>query len=211
MRPGRRWRRSALCKGHSQGEYIFDHGWAQAYERAGGRYYPKLQIAVPFTPATGRRFLGDAAHRESLLKAAISVTTGNRLSSLHVTSARGPRPRRWPASMALCTGSRSSFTWKTTATARSTIPCPIVERKRKMIAKSGTPPRGCGLAIRALTGEEIEPAHWEAFWQFYQDTGRANGAPPYLTRAAFDRLHDTMRQDCCWCWPSTAAVRWRGR
>jgi uncharacterized protein len=72
-------------KSHSQGEYIFDHGWADALERAGGRYYPKLQIAVPFTPATGRRFLGDAAYRETLWQGAIAVTAQNRLSSLHAT------------------------------------------------------------------------------------------------------------------------------
>jgi len=72
-------------KTHSQGEYIFDHGWADALERAGGRYYPKLQIAVPFTPATGRRFLGAAEHRKTLLDAAIGITAQNRLSSLHVT------------------------------------------------------------------------------------------------------------------------------
>jgi predicted N-acyltransferase len=72
-------------KGHSQGEYIFDHGWADAFQRAGGNYYPKLQAAVPFTPATGRRFLGPVDHRMALLDAAIDLTVGNGLSSLHVT------------------------------------------------------------------------------------------------------------------------------
>ncbi len=72
-------------KSHSQGEYIFDWGWADALERAGGRYYPKLQIAVPFTPATGRRFLGPPECREPLLRAAIEITANNSLSSLHAT------------------------------------------------------------------------------------------------------------------------------
>ena len=72
-------------KSHSQGEYIFDHGWAQALERAGGSYYPKLQAAVPFTPASGRRFLGDTSLRETLLEAAIGLTDRNNLSSLHIT------------------------------------------------------------------------------------------------------------------------------
>src|SRR5690606_30717947 len=72
-------------KTHSQGEYIFDHGWAEAYERAGGRYYPKLQAAVPFTPVTGRRFLGPDHHLKTLAGAAISITGGNQISSLHVT------------------------------------------------------------------------------------------------------------------------------
>jgi uncharacterized protein len=76
-------------KTHSQGEYIFDHGWADALERAGGRYYPKLQIAVPFTPATGRRFLGPDEHHETLWQAAIGITAQNKLSSLHATFCAG--------------------------------------------------------------------------------------------------------------------------
>src|SRR5215208_7265812 len=72
-------------KGHSQGEYVFDHGWAQAFERSGGRYYPKLQVAVPFTPATGRRFLGPGSARIALMDTAIDLTRQNGLSSLHIT------------------------------------------------------------------------------------------------------------------------------
>ncbi|OYX23500.1 MAG: GNAT family N-acetyltransferase [Rhodobacterales bacterium 32-66-7] len=162
-------------KAHSQGEYIFDHGWADALQRAGGRYYPKLQIAVPFTPATGKRFLGPEVYCETLLRAAIGVAAQNRLSSVHATFCTPEENRGY-----------SGF---------DDFLAALSSRKRKMIRKERETARSHGLTIRALTGEAIEPRHWDAFWQFYQDTGARKWGTPYLTRKAFDQFHATMRND----------------
>ena len=184
------------AKGHSQGEYIFDHGWAQAFERAGGRYYPKLQIAVPFTPATGRRFLGDPAHREVLLAAAISVAAQNRLSSLHVTFCTEDEAEALAGVEGVLHRVTQQFHWENSGYASfDDFLAQLSSRKRKMIRKERETARAAGLTIRALTGDAIEPAHWDAFWQFYQDTGARKWGTPYLTRKAFTRLHETMRDD----------------
>ncbi len=184
------------AKGHSQGEYIFDHGWAQAFERAGGRYYPKLQIAVPFTPATGRRFLGDPAHREVLLAAAILVAAQNRLSSLHVTFCTEDEAEALAGVEGVLHRVTQQFHWENNGYASfDDFLAQLSSRKRKMIRKERETARAAGLTIRALTGDQIEPAHWDAFWQFYQDTGARKWGTPYLTRKAFARFHDTMRDD----------------
>jgi hypothetical protein len=184
------------AKGHSQGEYIFDHGWAQAFERAGGRYYPKLQIAVPFTPATGRRFLGDAAHRDTLLRAAISVGVRNRLSSLHVTFCTGEEADALAGVEGTLHRVTQQFHWENNQYRDfDDFLAQLSSRKRKMIRKERETAHASGLTIRALTGDAIEPAHWDAFWLFYQDTGARKWGTPYLTRAAFNRFHDTMRDD----------------
>jgi predicted N-acyltransferase len=184
------------AKGHSQGEYIFDHGWAQAFERAGGRYYPKLQIAVPFTPATGRRFLGDAAHRDTLLRAAISVGVRNRLSSLHVTFCTGEEAEALAGVEGTLHRVTQQFHWENNQYRDfDDFLAQLSSRKRKMIRKERETAHASGLTIRALTGDAIEPAHWDAFWLFYQDTGARKWGTPYLTRAAFNRFHDTMRDD----------------
>ncbi|NEX45985.1 GNAT family N-acetyltransferase [Pseudotabrizicola algicola] len=184
------------AKGHSQGEYIFDHGWAQAYERAGGRYYPKLQVAVPFTPATGRRFLGDAAQREVMLTAAISVAARNRLSSLHVTFCTAEEAEALAGVEGVLHRVTQQFHWENNGyTCFDDFLAQLSSRKRKMIRKERETARAAGLTIRALTGDAIEPAHWDAFWQFYQDTGARKWGTPYLTRKAFSQFHDTMRDD----------------
>lgn len=184
------------AKGHSQGEYIFDHGWAQAFERAGGRYYPKLQIAVPFTPATGRRFLGEARHREVLLAAAVSVAARNRLSSLHVTFCTAEEAEALAGAEGVLHRVTQQFHWENNGYASfDDFLAQLSSRKRKMIRKERETARASGLTIRALTGDEIEPGHWDAFWQFYQDTGARKWGTPYLTRAAFTRFHETMRDD----------------
>ena len=183
-------------KSHSQGEYIFDHGWAQGYERAGGRYYPKLQIASPFTPATGRRFLGPPEYRAPLLEAAIAITAQNRLSSLHATFCTEDEAMALSGLDGTLHRVTQQFHWANADyTSFDDFLGQLSSRKRKMIRKERETARASGLAIRALTGEAIEPAHWDAFWQFYQDTGARKWGTPYLTRAAFDRFHDTMRND----------------
>ena len=183
-------------KSHSQGEYIFDHGWAQGYERAGGRYYPKLQVAVPFTPATGRRFLGPEQHRETLLQGLIALTEQNRLSSLHITFCTGDEATRLAGVKGTLHRVTQQFHWE-----NRDYPdfdgflADLSSRKRKTIRKERATAAASGLTIRALTGDQIEPRHWDAFWAFYQDTGARKWGTPYLTRRAFDRFHETMRDD----------------
>jgi predicted N-acyltransferase len=183
-------------KSHSQGEYIFDHGWADALNRAGGRYYPKLQIAVPFTPATGRRFLGPPAHRETLWRAAIGVAAQNRLSSLHATFCTAEEAAALAGVEGTLHRVTQQFHWENRGYATfDDFLNDLASRKRKMIRKERDTAQARGLTIRALTGDEIEPRHWDAFWAFYQDTGSRKWGTPYLTRRAFTRFHETMRHD----------------
>ncbi len=183
-------------KSHSQGEYIFDQGWAEAYERAGGRYYPKLQAAVPFTPATGRRFLCDPALREPLLEAAIGLTEQNRLSSLHITFCTAEEAEALADRHGLLHRVTQQFHWQNRGyDSFDGFLADLSSRKRKMIRKERETARSTGLTLRSLTGAQIEPAHWDAFWTFYQDTGSRKWGTPYLTRAFFDELHRTMRDD----------------
>ncbi len=183
-------------KSHSQGEYIFDHGWADALERAGGRYYPKLQIAVPFTPATGRRFLGAAEHRETLWQGAIGITAQNKLSSLHATFCTPEEAEALAGVEGTLHRITQQFHWENRGYATfADFLNDLSSRKRKMIRKERETAQRRGLTIRSLTGDEIEPQHWDAFWQFYQDTGSRKWGTPYLTRKAFTRFHETMRND----------------
>ena len=183
-------------KGHSQGEYIFDHGWAEALERVGGKYYPKLQSAVPFTPATGRRFLGPDAHRAALMQAAIGLTAGNGLSSLHVTFCAEDEAQALEGLDGTLHRITQQFHWQNrNYTDFGAFLTDLSSRKRKMIRKEREVAQGHGLTIRALTGDQIEPGHWDAFWDFYQDTGSRKWGTPYLTRAFFDAVQATMRDD----------------
>jgi uncharacterized protein len=183
-------------KTHSQGEYIFDHGWAEALDRAGGRYYPKLQIAVPFTPATGRRFLGVPEHRETLLRAAIGIAGQNRLSSVHATFCTADEAEALAGVEGTLHRVTQQFHWVNRGYAGfDDFLNDLASRKRKMIRKERETARGHGLTIQALTGGAIEPRHWDAFWAFYQDTGSRKWGTPYLTRRAFDLFQATMRDD----------------
>ncbi len=183
-------------KGHSQGEYIFDHNWAEAFARAGGRYYPKLQVAVPFTPVTGRRFLGPAGHRAALMRAAVRVTEGSGLSSLHITFCTEDEAQALAGTGDTLHRITQQFHWESHGySSFDDFLGQLSSRKRKMIRKERETAHAHGLTIRALTGDEIEPSHWQAFWAFYQDTGSRKWGTPYLTRGFFDSLHQTMRQD----------------
>jgi predicted N-acyltransferase len=188
-----------FAKSHSQGEYIFDQGWAQAFERAGGDYYPKLQVAVPFTPATGRRFLTlsgyEAEGTAALIKGAIQVAEQNNLSSLHITFCTGDEAARGEG-IGLLHRITQQYHWHNNSYADfDGFLTDLSSRKRKAICKERQTANSAGLEIKTLTGKDIQPAHWEAFWQFYQDTGARKWGTPYLTRAAFDAFHDTMRDD----------------
>ncbi|MFN4172536.1 MAG: GNAT family N-acetyltransferase [Pseudorhodobacter sp.] len=186
-------------KTHSQGEYIFDHSWADAYERAGGQYYPKLQIAVPFTPATGRRFLTARGQEEAgsaaILAGAIQIAEANRLSSLHVTFCTGAEAGAG-ARMGLLHRVTQQYHWENRGYGSfDDFLADLASRKRKTIRKERQTAAASGFAIRALTGDDIRPEHWDAFWRFYQDTGSRKWGRPYLTRAAFTAFHEKMRRD----------------
>ncbi|KJZ19113.1 GNAT family N-acetyltransferase [Loktanella sp. S4079] len=187
------------AKGHSQGEYIFDHNWAHAYENAGGRYYPKLQIAVPFTPATGRRFLTRPGHEvlgiSALIQGAVQIAADNELSSLHATFCTEAESIA-AQEMGLMTRIGQQFHWVNDGYADfDAFLASLSSRKRKNIRKERAQAQSFGGEIVKLTGDDIQPQHWDAFWQFYQDTGNRKWGTPYLTRAFFDRAHETLRND----------------
>ena len=187
------------AKSHSQGEYIFDHSWAHAYERAGGRYYPKLQIAVPFTPATGRRFLCapgyEATGRAAIVAAAVEVASQGRMSSVHVTFCTDDEAAAG-ASLGLMPRVTQQFHWQNRGYASyEDFLATLASRKRKALRKERATAQGFGGTIRCLTGDDLRPHHWEAFWRFYQDTGSRKWGTPYLTRAFFDAVQETMRDD----------------
>lgn len=187
------------AKSHSQGEYIFDHNWAHAYERAGGRYYPKLQIAVPFTPATGRRFLTRPGFEETgmaaLVQGAVELTANNSLSSLHVTFCT-PAEAETGEALGLMRRVTQQYHWENDSYADfDGFLASLSSRKRKMIRKERERANGFGGEIVLLTGDQIAPWHWEYFWRFYQDTGARKWGTPYLTRRFFNIAHETLRND----------------
>ncbi len=179
----------AYLKSHSQGEYVFDHAWADAFERAGGQYYPKLQVAVPFTPVPGRRLLG--AFPQQLLAAAEAVTEQNGLSSAHITfideaGVKECERRGWLIRHGV------QYHWHNRGyQSFDDFLAALTSRKRKAIRKEREAARE-GLEFATLRGSEIGPAEWDAMWAFYQDTGSRKWGHPYLMRAFFDRIGTTM-------------------
>ena len=179
----------AYLKSHSQGEYVFDHGWADAWERAGGAYYPKLQVAVPFTPVPGPRLLG--SRPQQLLAALEAVTVQNELSSAHVTfleegDAAEAERRGWLIRHGI------QYHWFNRGYGDfDGFLASLTSRKRKAIRKERAMARE-GLEFRALTGSQIGDAEWDSMWRFYQDTGARKWGRPYLTRSFFDRIGETM-------------------
>lgn len=181
-------------KSHSQGEYVFDHAWADAWQRAGGDYYPKLQIAVPFTPATGPRLLlADEALALPLLRAAEQLCTANGLSSAHATFIEPAQLPLFEAAGWL-TRSDIQFHWFNRGYANfDDFLGQLSSRKRKDLRKERLAAQD-GVEIRALTSAEIREEHWDAFWHFYQDTGARKWGRPYLTRQAFTLLGERMAE-----------------
>lgn len=187
------------AKSHSQGEYIFDFNWADAWQRAGGRYYPKLQIAVPFTPVTGRRFLTrpDAGPEgmAALLQGAQALAAEHRMSSIHATFCTGEEAAVGEG-LGLMRRTTQQFHWKDEGFGDyDGFLATLSSRKRKAIRKEREGAQGFGGEIVALTGGDITPAHWDAMWAFYQDTGGRKWGTPYLTRAFFDIAHRDLRDD----------------
>lgn len=182
----------AYAKGHSQGEYVFDHAWADAWERAGGQYYPKLQIAVPFTPVPGPRLLlRDPAQAPALIAATEAMVGEHDLSSAHATFiTEEQKPLFEAAGWMIRTGSQ--FHWHNEGYRDfGDFLDALSSRKRKAIRKEREAAQGA-VDIRHLTGAEIGEAEWDAFWAFYQDTGARKWGHPYLTRPFFTMLGERM-------------------
>ncbi len=182
----------SYAKHHSQGEYVFDHSWADALQRAGGRYYPKLQVAAPFTPANGPRLLlSDEALAPHLLKAAEQVCEQSGLSSAHATFIeREQLPMFEQAGWLM--RSDIQFHWENKGYASfDDFLAELASRKRKNLRKEREAAQE-GVEIVRLSGDAIRPEHWDAFWIFYQDTGARKWGTPYLTREAFDLFGERM-------------------
>ena len=182
----------AYLKEHSQGEYVFDHAFADAWHRAGGQYYPKLQIAAPFTPATGPRILTrDPALRLPLLRAAEALCEQSGLSSAHATFIA---PEEVPVfeQAGWLLREDTQFHWTNRGYAGfDDFLGELASRKRKDLRKERAKAQE-GLTIVALTGPDLKDEHWDAFWLFYQDTGQRKWGSPYLTRKAFTLLSERM-------------------
>ncbi len=183
----------AYLKSHSQGEYVFDHGWADAWERAGGNYYPKLQCSVPFTPATGPRLLlRDPDLAETLLNAAQTLARQNGLSSVHATFLT-PEQQSIFAAQGWLMRTGEQFHWSNQGYGSfDDFLAALSSRKRKTIRREREGALSTGISIVHLTGAAITEAHWDAFWHFYQDTGQRKWGRPYLARSFFSQIGATM-------------------
>jgi uncharacterized protein len=183
-------------KSHSQGEYVFDHAWADAYDRAGGDYYPKLQVAVPFTPVTGRRLLvardTPEGAREALIGALRELRKQTKTSSVHATFPTAEDAERLSrAGFLIRTGEQFHFSCNGYANFDDFLGA-LASRKRKAIKRERRDALDSGIAIEWLTGASIRSEHWDAFFKFYMHTGSRKWGRPYLTRAFFDVIGSTL-------------------
>jgi predicted N-acyltransferase len=184
-------------KSHSYGEYVFDHGWADAYERAGGAYYPKLQCAVPFTPVTGSRFLvrADADRqrvRDGLISAMVQFAERLGVSSLHVTFLTADEYDRC-GSLGLLQRIGQQYHWRNDGYGTfEDFLATLTSRRRKDIRKERRRALSDGLFVRALTGDALTPRYWDAFFHFYRNTSDRKWGDPYLTRSFFDLIGERL-------------------
>jgi uncharacterized protein len=190
-------------KTHSQGEYVFDHAWADAYTRAGGRYYPKLQVAVPFTPVPGPRLMvkpaANAAQTELMLAGAlIQLARQLSVSSLHITFLdAASADRLHAAKLGFLPRTGQQFHWSNANYATfDDFLGTLASRKRKAIRKEREQALSNGITLESVTGAAITQAHWDAMYAFYIDTGDRKWGQPYLNRAAFSALGATMADRC---------------
>ncbi len=195
---------AALCpcylKNHSQGEYVFDHGWADAFYRAGGEYYPKLQTSVPFTPVTGRRLLvkpgPEQAEQEKLLASAtIELTRRIGASSHHLTFLT---QSEWEhlGKLGFLQRTDQQYHWKNKGyDSFDQFLSQLNSRKRKMIRKERALANSSGITIDWITGNDICEHHWDTFYRFYIDTGNRKWGRPYLTREFYSLIGETMKDD----------------
>lgn len=183
-------------KSHSQGEYVFDHSWADAYERAGGRYYPKLIIAAPFSPVTGPRLLvrpdvDRAQGRRMLLSGAITVCDKMDVSTLGVNF---PSEDEWAfmGEQGMLLRQNQQYHWLNDGyRAFEDFLAALSSGRRKTIRRERRE-AAAGLEIHALTGRDLTEAHWDAFYEFYMDTGARKWGRPYLNRVFFSMLGERM-------------------
>jgi uncharacterized protein len=183
-------------KGHSYGEYIFDHGWASGYERAGGRYYPKLLAAVPFTPATGPRLLLHPAAgpeiADALIAAMVEIAKARKVSSLHVNF---PREEEWQrlGDAGFLQRLGRQFHWENHGyRSFDEFLEALNSRKRKQIRRERRDSLDGGIEIETLTGDALKPEHWDTFFRFYMSTSDRKWGSAYLTREFFALLHRRM-------------------
>jgi uncharacterized protein len=187
-------------KSHSQGEYVFDRGWADAYERAGGRYYPKLQASVPFTPAAGPRLLireGVDADRigDALARGLVALCGATNASSAHVTFAREAE-WKFLAGHGFLQRNDQQFHWHNQGyRGFEDFLATLNSRHRKAIRRERRDALGSGITIHALTGSGITEEAWDAFFDFYMDTGSRKWGRPYLTRSFFSLIGQSMADD----------------
>ncbi len=185
-------------KTHSRGEYVFDAGWAEAFERAGGDYYPKLQVAVPFTPVTGPRLLVqpspfDDTVRGALADALAEITTASDLSSTHVTFLT-EHEWRLLGDRGFLQRTDQQFHWLNNGYASfDEFLAALSSRKRKTIRRERKDALAPGIEVRWLTGSDLTEGVWDAFFAFYMDTGSRKWGRPYLTREFFSIVGEKMR------------------
>eukprot|EP00241_Pyramimonas_parkeae_P001963 CAMPEP_0114240660 /NCGR_PEP_ID=MMETSP0058-20121206/9209_1 /TAXON_ID=36894 /ORGANISM="Pyramimonas parkeae, CCMP726" /LENGTH=483 /DNA_ID=CAMNT_0001353117 /DNA_START=101 /DNA_END=1552 /DNA_ORIENTATION=- len=184
-------------KGHSQGEYVFDQGWAQAYERAGGQYYPKLQSCVPFTPVSGARLMvrpgAPATTRTTLVQALRAVADQTNVSSLHITFNQEEETQMCEE-LGFITRMGVQYHWENRG--YSTFDDYLgtfLQRKRNSIRKERRKVERQGVVLERLTGDSIKAHHWDAFYEFYTNTTAKKWGTPYLTRKFFFQIGETMR------------------
>lgn len=181
-------------KSHSRGEYVFDYAWADAFERAGGRYYPKLQISIPFTPATGRRLLTrPGANVENyLLSGAMQVAEKSEVSSVHVTFVNEDQWHRM-GELGFLQRTQKQFHWFNNGyDTFDDFLGALASKKRKNIRRERRDALANDIEIELLQGNDIGEAHWDAFYRFYMDTGSRKWGVPYLTREFFSMVGEAM-------------------
>jgi predicted N-acyltransferase len=187
-------------KSHSQGEYVFDRGWADAYERAGGRYYPKLQASVPFTPATGPRLLIRDGVDADLIGTAlagglVALCDATKASSVHVTFAREAE-QKFLAEHEFLQRTDQQFHWHNQGYGCfEDFLATLNSRHRKAIKRERREALAAGITIHCLTGSDITEDAWDAFFEFYMETGSRKWGRPYLTRAFFSLIGESMSND----------------
>jgi len=187
-------------KSHSRGEYVFDHGWAEAYMRAGGNYYPKLQVAVPFTPATGPRLLvrpGEHAAdiRRALAASLIKLCEAEDASGVHVTFATQPEYRLL-GELGFLQRTDQQFHWENAGYGTfDDFLAALAARKRKTIRRERHDALANGVSVHWLTGGDLTEDVWDAFFNFYMETGSRKWGRPYLTRPFFSLIGQSMRDD----------------
>jgi len=187
-------------KSHSRGEYVFDHGWADAYQRAGGRYYPKLQAAIPFTPATGPRLMaaqgGHQAEVRALLAAGLrQVTEKLGASSAHVTFLPEEELAAFDGQAYLHRTDQQFHFLNAGYRDHDDFLDTLASRKRKALKKERRAALENGITIDWLTGSDLTESVWDQFFAFYMDTGSRKWGRPYLTRDFYSLIGEGMADD----------------